>query len=195
MSLSLILAIGAQNAFVLKQGLKGQHVGLVCAICIVSDMILMSAGVFALDKIVTVFPSTAVWAKYFGGGFLVLYGIQHFISALKSTDGLHVDGVVDEKSAYKTVIICLAITWLNPHVYLDTVLLIGSVATQYGAQKIVFLLGAFLGSIVFFLMLGYGARWLRPLFTNSKSWQILDSIIGVVMIAIAYKIVTMNIQI
>ena len=195
MSLSLILAIGAQNAFVLKQGLKGQYVGLVCAICIASDMILMSAGVFALDKIVDVFPSTALWAKYFGGGFLVLYGIQHFICALKPVDGLHIEDGNDEKSVYKTVIICLAITWLNPHVYLDTVLLIGSLATPYGAQKTIFLLGAFLGSIVFFLALGYGARLLRPLFINSKSWQILEAIIGTVMLAIAYKIVTMDIQI
>ena len=196
-SLSLIVAIGPQNSFVLKQGIKGQHVGYICAVCIVSDMLLISVGVFTLDRLTALFPTVAVWAKYFGSVFLTLYGIQHFISAIRPKDTIDIDshpeGITTTTSAYKTILVILALTWLNPHVYLDTVLLIGSVATQYGDQKILFALGAFAGTIVFFLSLGYGARLLRPLFINPKSWQILDGIIGGIMIGIAYKIITMDV--
>lgn len=196
-SLSLILAIGPQNSFLLKQGIKGQYVGMICALFIASDIVLISVGVFALDKISGVFPSVALWAKYFGSAFLTLYGIQHFISAAKTKQNIDLDGETpitqQDTSVYTIVLVCCALTWLNPHVYLDTVLLIGSVATQYGDQKIIFALGAFLGTTLFFVSLGYGARWLRPLFINPKSWQILDAVIGVVMIGIAYKIMMMNV--
>lgn len=183
LSLSLILAIGAQNAFVLKQGLKKHHVFLVSTICAVSDALLILAGVVGFGAMVTQFPSIETIARYGGAAFLIVYGTRSIISAVKNQHGLDPEGSASQ-SAWQTALTCLAFTWLNPHVYLDTLVLIGSISTQY-ENKVMFGLGACAGSFVFFFSLGYGSRLLTPIFQRPVSWKILEVIIGVVMYSIA----------
>ena len=183
LSLSLILAIGAQNAFVLKQGLKRQYVLLVTSICALSDALLIVAGVAGFGALVTQFPSIEIVARYAGATFLLVYGTRSFISARSQQHGLDPAGSTIH-SAWQTALTCLAFTWLNPHVYLDTLVLIGSVSTQY-EDKLMFALGACAGSLVFFYGLGYGARLLTPIFHQPISWQILEIFIGIVMYSIA----------
>ncbi len=188
LGLSLILAIGAQNAFVLKQGLKGQHVFWVCFICALSDALLISLGVFALSIVESVIPQFATVARYFGAAFLFFYGCKSFLSAYKQRNSLEPEG--DKAASLGTaILICLALTWLNPHVYLDTVVLLGSISLQYDDQSYLFGIGAIIASFVFFFSLGYGARALRPLFAKPITWVILEVIIGLVMWAIALSLV------
>ncbi|GGI90635.1 amino acid transporter [Shewanella hanedai] len=184
LGLSLILAIGAQNAFVLKQGLKKHHVFVVCFICALSDAVLISLGVAGFGAIVKEFPLIEVISRYAGATFLVIYGVKSFHSAFKTTHALDAEGELPA-SLMKTVLVCLAFTWLNPHVYLDTFVLLGSISTQYEATKMWFALGAITGSFVFFFTLGYGARMLIPVFQKPVSWKVLEFIIGLIMFAIA----------
>ena len=184
---SLILAIGAQNAFVLKQGLKGNHVFWVCLMCAVSDAILIAVGVFGLGIVQAYIPEFAFYAKYFGALFLFFYGLKSFISALKKQDSLQPEGQLVQGLG-ATLLVCLALTWLNPHVYLDTVVLLGSVATQYANDAHFFAYGAITASFVFFFSLGYGATQLGPLFAKPFTWKVLDVIIGIVMWSIAYSL-------
>lgn len=178
-SFSLILAIGAQNAFVLKQGLKRQFVFIVCLICALSDAMLISAGVFGFGKIISQFPLIIAIAKYAGALFLFVYGAKSFISAYQSNESLVAKG--EEVHTLQQVIgLCLAFTWLNPHVYLDTVILIGTIASQF-ADKLAFAVGAILASFIFFFSLGFGARLLQPVFAKPMAWKVLDIIIGIVM--------------
>lgn len=186
MGFSLILAIGAQNAFVLKQGLKREFVFTVCLICALSDALLISAGVFGFGKFISQYPQILTVAKYAGALFLFAYGARNFASALKSNDGLLAKGEA-VTSFGKVVALCVAFTWLNPHVYLDTVVFLGAISTQFN-DKIAFALGAMSASFLFFFGLGFGARLLEPIFRKPKSWQILDVIIGIVMWAIALKL-------
>jgi len=183
---SLILAIGAQNAFVLKQGLLRQHVFWVCLICAVSDALLISLGVFGFASLL----SQQVWLiqamKWFGAIFLFAYGLRSFYSAYTTKDGLHAAGQ-KVNSLAQTLILCLSFSWLNPHVYLDTVVLLGSISSQY-ANKAAFAAGAVTASFVFFFSLGFGARLLEPVFENPKAWKVLDIIIGVVMWLIAWSL-------
>lgn len=187
LSLSLILAIGPQNSFILKQGLKGEHVLYICLVCVCSDIILVLSGVFGLDAITSVFPTLGLWAKYFGSAFLLFYGLKHFYSAFFVNEDTALKAPSSD-SLKNTILTCLALTWLNPHVYLDTVLLIGSVATQYAEQKIFFAMGAVVAVTMFFFSLGYGAALLRPLFKNRTMWKVLDIIIGCIMVFISYDI-------
>lgn len=184
LGLSFILAIGAQNAFVLKQGLKKKHVFLVCAICAASDALLISLGVSGFGEVASKFPSVEVIARYGGALFLGIYALKSFMSSLKSTHSLTPAGGASE-SALKTAAMCLAFTWLNPHVYLDTFVLLGAISTKYEATKLQFGLGAISASFIFFFGLGYGARVLVPLFQKPFSWKILEFVIGVVMLMIA----------
>lgn len=186
-SFSLILAIGAQNAFVLKQGLKKEFVFVVCAICAISDALLISAGVFGLGKLISQNPLIVTLAKYFGAMFLFWYGFRNFKSSFKPSSGLIAEGQ-DVKNLSKIIGLTLAFTWLNPHVYLDTVVLIGSISAKF-SDKTAFLLGAISSSLIWFFALGYGARLLEPIFKNPKAWQVLDFIIGVVMWGIALMLV------
>ncbi|WP_019519692.1 LysE/ArgO family amino acid transporter [Faucicola boevrei] len=186
MGFSLILAIGAQNAFVLKQGLKREFVFTVCLICALSDALLISAGVFGFGKFISQYPQIVTVAKYAGALFLFAYGARNFASVLKSNDGLLAKGE-SVTSFGKVVALCVAFTWLNPHVYLDTVVFLGAISTQFN-DKIAFALGAMSASFLFFFGLGFGARLLEPIFRKPKSWQILDVIIGIVMWAIALKL-------
>lgn len=184
---SLILAIGAQNAFVLKQGLKKQYVFWVCLICSLSDAILMSLGVTGFAKVIEQYPEIVSIAKYLGAAFLFWYGFANFKSAFANRDALKPIGA-DEESLAKVIIICLSFTWLNPHVYLDTLVLIGSISTQFADDKYQFAAGAILASFIFFFSLGFGARFLRPIFEKPKSWMILEFVIGIVMWSIAVSL-------
>jgi L-lysine exporter family protein LysE/ArgO len=188
LGLSLILAIGSQNAFVLKQGLKKEHVFAVCFVCALSDAILISAGVAGFGTIVKQFPIIEVVARYGGAIFLTVYAFLSFKSALTKNHALRTHEQPTQP-LFKVVSICLAFTWLNPHVYLDTVVLLGSISTQYHPNQDTFALGAVCASFVFFFSLGYGARLLAPLFEKPRSWQILEGLIGIIMLAIAFSLI------
>jgi L-lysine exporter family protein LysE/ArgO len=188
---SLILAIGAQNAFVLKQGLKGEHVLLVCLICAASDAILILIGVSGFHVLVASFPSLVTIARFGGAAFLLVYGLLSFYNAIRLDQGL-LPSEIRSNSAWQAALTCLAFTWLNPHVYLDTVVLLGSVSTQFGADITWFAGGAVLASFVFFFGLGYGASLLRPVFATARAWRVLDFLIGCIMWGIALRLVTMD---
>ncbi|EGU56111.1 putative lysine exporter protein [Vibrio nigripulchritudo ATCC 27043] len=187
LGLSLILAIGSQNAFVLKQGIKKQHVFLVCLVCASSDAFLISLGVSGFGVLVKQFPIIEQVARFGGAAFLLTYAFLSFKSAFKESHAMNLAGE-SESSWKKTVLICLAFTWLNPHVYLDTVVLLGSISTQYESTKLYFALGAINASFVFFFSLGYGARLLKPLFQKPTSWKILEFLVGVMMLFIALSL-------
>ena len=184
LSFSLIVAIGAQNAFVLKQGLMRQHVFLVCFICALSDALLISAGVWGFAAIIQSWPWFAVAAKYGGAAFLLVYGAKSFYSAYTSSHHLNAEGQ-DSQSAWQAVTMCLAFTWLNPHVYLDTIVLLGAVASPWAELKHWFAAGAVSASFIFFFGLGYAARLAAPLFAKPQAWKILEATVGVVMWLIA----------
>lgn len=188
---SLILAIGAQNAFVLKQGLKNEHVLLVCLICALSDALLILIGVSGFHLLIGSFPALVEVARFGGAAFLLVYGLISFYNASRVQQGLQ-PSELRSNSAWQSALTCLAFTWLNPHVYLDTVVLLGSVSTQFGAQVTWFASGAVAASFVFFFALGFGARLLRPLFAEARAWRILDFLIGCIMWAIALRLVFMN---
>ena len=181
---SLILAIGAQNAFVLKQGLKRQYIFGVCLICALSDSILIYLGITGFSKIVIEFPLITTFARYFGAIFLFFYGLKSFYSAFKMNTCLNPSNI-EKNNIYKVLGTCLAFTWLNPHVYLDTVVLVGSISTNFTDQLYIFAMGAILSSWIFFFSLGYGAKFLLPLFQKPISWKILDFVIGIIMWIIA----------
>ena len=187
-ALSLIMAIGAQNAFVLRQGIARQHVFWVALFCASSDMILISSGVAGFGALVTLTPWLPSVMAVFGAGFLLVYGGLRFMAAIKGDYALTLENRT--VSLGKTIAIAAAFTWLNPHVYLDTVVLLGSISAQYLSAP-AFAFGAVTASFGFFFGLGYGARMLAPVFARPRAWQILDALIGVVMWAIAAKLVLM----
>ncbi len=188
---SLILAIGAQNAFVLKQGLKDENVFLVCLICALSDAALILIGVSGFHVLVASFPSLVSIARFGGATFLFIYGLISFYNALRVQQGLQ-PSEIKSSSAWQSALTCLAFTWLNPHVYLDTVVLLGSVSTQFAEQVTWFAAGAMSASFVFFFALGYGASLLRPVFAEARAWRILDFLIGCIMWAIGLRLVFMT---
>ena len=188
LGLSLIVAIGAQNAFVLRQGLRREHVFAICAVCAGSDALLIAAGVAGFGALVKAVPWLAPVMRYGGAAFLFAYALRSLWSALRHQGALDPAGDAP-RSLGVTVMTCLAFTWLNPHVYLDTVVLLGSVSTRYGDHRTVFALGAIMSSFLFFFSLGYGARLLTPLFANPKACRILDAGIGITMAALAAKLV------
>jgi L-lysine exporter family protein LysE/ArgO len=185
--LTLIIAIGAQNAFVLRQGLLRAHVGVVVAICAVSDLVLILAGITGIGTVVEQAPVAITVVRWLGVAFLSWYGVASLLRA-RRPGGLRAGG--DGGGSRRTAVLtALALTWLNPHVYLDTVLLLGSVGSTHGADRWWFAGGATLGSILWFTSLGFGARLLAPLFAKPLAWRILDGLIAVVMIAIAVMLV------
>ena len=181
---SLILAIGAQNAFVLRQGLRRRHVLPTVLTCAVSDAILITIGVAGFATLSQTLPQLAPLMRWAGAIFLIVYGALSLRSAITGTSALQAadTGTQTLRSAILTV---LALTWLNPHVYLDTVMLIGSIATRYPGQSWEFGSGAVLASFVFFFSLGYGARVLTPFFAKPSAWRILDVLICLIMWSIA----------
>lgn len=188
--LSLILAIGAQNAFVLRQGLKGEHVLPVCLACALSDAILIILGVTSFGQIARVLPWLDPLMRYGGAAFLAWYGARSMLAALRSADSLAIDQAGPARALVPTLLTCLALTWLNPHVYLDTVVLLGTISAQFEGQQATFAAGAITASFLFFFSLGLGAALLRPIFARPASWRILEGAIAVVMWAIALKLIT-----
>ena len=186
---SLILAIGAQNAFVLRQGLLRTHVFWLCLLCALSDAVLIAAGVIGFGAVVATFPALPRIMALGGAAFLTVYGAMRLLAAWRGDYALTLAG----KSAGlgTTLATAAAFTWLNPHVYLDTLGLVGAVSTQYpgAAAKTAFGSGAILASFVFFFGLGYGARLLAPIMQSIRAWRMLDVLIGLVMWALAVKLV------
>ena len=189
MGLSLIVAIGAQNAVVLRQGVRHEHVFAVCLACALSDALLIAAGVAGFARIVAVLPWLDPAMRYGGALFLAWYGGRSLLSALRSAGALDAGTGSVPSGLGRVLLACLAITWLNPHVYLDTVVLLGSVSTQFQGSTAAFAAGAMTGSFLFFFSLGYGATQLRPVFARPWAWRVLEGVIAVVMWAIALRLV------
>jgi L-lysine exporter family protein LysE/ArgO len=189
-SLSLILAIGAQNAFILRQGLRRQHVFILCLICALSDAILITAGVLGFGALVELWPLFPTIMRYAGAAFLIVYGLMRLYSAYKGGETLEAEG--QNQALWPAIVTCLVFTWANPHVYLDTLGLLGAISTQYpwGQGKLAFGIGAVLASFVFFFSLGYGARLLTPIMASERAWKLLDLLIGIVMLILAYWLLT-----
>lgn len=182
--LSLILAIGAQNAFVLRQGLRHAHVFWVCLVCGLSDATLIVAGVAGFGWVVGLWPALPLVMTLGGAGFLVFYGALRFRAAWRG--GAALGPAAESQSLKSALLTCLALTWLNPHVYLDTLALIGAVSTGFApALRPAFAVGAASASISFFFALGYGARILSPVMASPRAWAILDVMVGLLMWAIA----------
>lgn len=184
LGLTLIVAIGAQNAFVLRQGLRREHVGPVVAFCAAADAALMWAGVAGLGQVLGDNPGLASGLTVGGAAFLAAYGLRALWRALRP-GSLQAAGGAQAIGLGQALAQTAAFTFLNPHVYLDTVLLVGSVGAQMGAARWWFATGAALASLGWFSALGYGARWLAPVFARPGAWRVLDAAIGVVMLALA----------
>ena len=186
--LSLILAIGAQNAFVLRQGLRNEYVLLVVLVCALSDAALIFFGASSFRQILVQVPWIDPVMRYGGAAFLIWYGAKSLYSAARSNESIVVAN--EPKMSVRYVLAtCLALTWLNPHVYLDTVVLIGTISTRFPGQEILFASGAATASLVFFFSLGFGAKYLRPVFATPKAWRILEAVIAIVMWFIALKLI------
>lgn len=183
-SAALIMAIGAQNAFVLRQGLKREHVGAVVAVCALSDALLIALGVAGMGALVQRSPALLEAARWGGVLFLGAYALQALRRAWR---GEHLTPGQDRPLSLKgAVATCLAFTYLNPHCWLDTVVLLGSLGSQQAAgQRPWFGAGAASASLVWFVSLGYGARLLAPVFARPLAWRLLDSLIAVVMAGLA----------
>jgi L-lysine exporter family protein LysE/ArgO len=189
--LSLIVAIGAQNAFVLRQGIRRQHVPAIVGICALSDAVLVVLGVAGLGALVRGFPGVITGVTWIGATFLVGYGLLAARRAMRPgrlVEGPGVPGA-DGGSLSSSVLSCLGFTWLNPHVYLDTVLLLGSAAVAYGPARWMFALGAATGSMLWFSGLGFGARLLRPVFARPGAWRTLDLLIAATMLTMGAGLV------
>jgi L-lysine exporter family protein LysE/ArgO len=185
---SLIVAIGAQNAFILRQGLLRQHVFIACLICAFSDAILIAAGVAGLGTLISRSPVLIIVVTIGGALFLFAYAFLAFRRSMHA-EALYA-AKKGEGSLKAAIAACLACTFLNPHVYLDTVVLLGSISAGFeGAARMAFGAGAALASFVWFFGLGYGARLLQPVFARPAAWRVLDIMIGVVMAAIGLGLV------
>ena len=193
LGLSLIVAIGAQNAFVLRQGLRAEHVAAVVAVCLLSDVVLIAAGVGGAGALVTRAPDVLTGVCFAGAAFLLVYGLLAARRALRSA-ALLPDAGGARAGLAVTVTTALALTWLNPHVYLDTVVLLGSLAGTYDDRRWWFGAGAALGSAVWFIGLGYGARSLRPVFARPAAWRVLDAVIAVVMVSLAVSLAVRGVR-
>ncbi|MFD1747104.1 LysE/ArgO family amino acid transporter [Rhizobium helianthi] len=184
---SLILAIGAQNAFVLRQGLRKEHVAAVVLTCAASDALLIFFGVSSFRQVLALAPWVDPLLRYGGAIFLGWYGTRSLLSAMRHSNGM----LVAEGAGLPLVKVmgtCLAFTWLNPHVYLDTVVLVGTISTRFPGEELIFAAGASTASFVFFLSLGYGARLLRPIFAKPQAWRVLELVIGIIMWSIAISL-------
>ncbi|OEZ56194.1 LysE/ArgO family amino acid transporter [Duganella sp. HH105] len=185
---SLIVAIGSQNAYLLRQALKQEFVLTCIAICVVCDVVLIVAGVAGMGQLIMEAPALLFWIKIAGAGFLFWYGLRAARSALNP--GTMTANENSTASDRRTVVAAmLAFSLLNPHVYLDTVVLLGSIGGQQaGNGRWYFALGAMLASLLWFSSLGLGARYLTPVFANPRAWQILDGVIALVMWALAISL-------
>ncbi|MEU0215506.1 LysE/ArgO family amino acid transporter [Streptomyces sp. NPDC006265] len=187
--LSLIVAIGAQNAFVLRQGIRRQAVLAVVAICALSDAALIALGVGGVGAVVVKWPGALTVVGWIGGAFLLVYGALAARRVLRpGGDALRAEGEA-AGSVRRAVLTCLAMTWLNPHVYLDTVFLLGSVAADHGALRWTFGLGAVLASLCWFAALGFGARMLGRFLAKPAAWRVLDGLVAATMIVLGAVLV------
>lgn len=200
---SLIIAIGAQNLFVLRQGVRREHLVAVVAVCATSDAVLILLGVSGIGLVLQAVPWLLVVVRWAGAAFLLGYAVLAARRALRpsgqtlsvgtatSPPTPHAGGTAlrTRTTLATTVLTCLALTWLNPHVYLDTVFLLGSVASTHGDGRWAFAVGACLASLVWFTALGFGARYLGRWLDTPRAWRILDALIAVVMVAIAVSLV------
>jgi L-lysine exporter family protein LysE/ArgO len=179
--MSLILAFGAQNAFVLRQGLKSEHVGWLCLFCSLSDAILISAGVFGFSAVVAFLPNLTLYLSLGGAAFLATYGLFRLFVAWIGEYELV--GTAEPRNLSTTMMLAAAFTWANPHVYIETVGLIGATSTGFpGFERWSFGLGAISASFIFFFSLGYGARLLAPAMRSQKAWRVLDAAVGLTML-------------
>lgn len=185
---SLIIAIGSQNAYLLRQALKREFVLSCVAICVLCDVVLIGAGVAGMGRLVSGMPALLLWLKLGGAAFLLAYGWRAARSALRP--GALQAGAPPAPSDYRAVVgAMLAFSLLNPHVYLDTVILLGSIGGQQpGDGRLYFAAGAMAASLAWFSSVGLGARYLAPLFARPRAWQVLDGVIAVVMWAIAVSL-------
>ena len=182
----LIMAIGAQNAFVLRQGLRREHVLPVVALCALSDAVLLQAGVWGMGGVLLARPEWGQWMRWAGALFLLAYALQAGARALRPGQLLVTAGGPGN-SLRNTVLTLLALTWLNPHVYLDTVVLLGTMASPYPTWgRAAFATGGALASALWFTAIGFGARWLAPLFASPQAWRVLDGVTAVCMMALAF---------
>lgn len=185
LSFGLIVAIGAQNAFVLRQGLRREHVGSVVLFCALADAVLITAGVMGMAQALGESPAVARALALAGAAFLAVYGVQALRRA-RTPNQLQAAGGGAGLTRGAAMAQAAAFTLLNPHVYLDTVLLVGSIGAQHpAALRGWFVLGASVASIIWFVLLGFGARWLAPWFARPRAWPILDGLIGLTMWVLA----------
>ena len=185
----LIVSIGAQNAFLLKQGILKQHVFAVALICFLGDVFLMTVGVLGLGELISQLPIVSLIIAIFGAIFLFTYGSQSFLSMFRANGAL-IQSSGKASSLKRVLMITFAITFLNPHVYIDTVVILGVVGGKLAfSEKIAFLFGALSCSFIWFFGIGYGAGFFAPYFAKHRTWQILDFITGVIMFVIAASLV------
>lgn len=187
--LSLIVAIGAQNAFVLRQGIRRDAVLAVVGICALSDALLITLGVGGVGALVVAWPDALTVVGWIGGAFLLGYGLLAARRVVRpGTDALRADGEA-AGSRRRAVLTCLALTWLNPHVYLDTVFLLGSIAADRGPLRWTFGLGAACASLCWFAALGFGARLLGRFLTRPAAWRVLDGLVAATMITLGVLLI------
>jgi L-lysine exporter family protein LysE/ArgO len=191
--LTLIVAIGAQNAFVLRQGLRREHVAVVAAICAVSDALLYAAGGAGFGPLVERWPDAVEVMRWLGAAVVLGYGAMAAWRAVRGDTKLAAaeDGALGDSPGRRlrpVILTTLALTWLNPHVYLDTVLLQGSVAATYGDDRWLFTAGAMVSSILWFCGLGYGAGLLAPVLKRPGAWRVVDGVIALIMVAVAVSL-------
>jgi L-lysine exporter family protein LysE/ArgO len=184
----LIVAIGSQNAYLLRQALKREYVLTCIAICIVCDVVLIAAGVAGMGQLIVERPGLLIWIKVCGAGFLFWYGVRAARSAL-NPGAMDADSSKPAGNRAAVIAAMLGFSLLNPHVYLDTVVLLGSIGGQQeGDGRVYFALGAMLASVIWFCSLGFGARFLIPVFARPRAWQVLDAVIAVVMWGLALSL-------
>lgn len=189
LSIGLIVAIGAQNAFLLNRALRNQHQYILALFCSITDASLICLGIFGMGSLVKAHPNLLLWVTLGGVMFLLVYGAIAFKSATNS-HAMKADSSQSEYSLIKALTVAASVSLLNPHAYLDTVVLLGGISSQYeGSEKLWFGFGAVSASFIWFFGLAYGARWLMPFFQNTKSWRVLDFLIGVIMWVIAMGLI------
>ncbi|MCS5559471.1 MAG: LysE/ArgO family amino acid transporter [Oceanospirillaceae bacterium] len=189
LSAGLIIAIGAQNAFLLNRALRCQHQYAIASFCSIADASLICLGIFGMGSLVQAQPQLLFWITCGGAVFLLLYGALSFRSAAINHTMTR-DFGNSEYSLIKAIAITASVSLLNPHAYLDTVILLGSISTQYlGQEKLWFGAGAVSASFIWFFGLAWGAQWLMPIFKNPTAWRVLDGLIGLIMWSIAASLI------
>lgn len=183
--MSLLVSIGLQNAFVIKQGLRQEHIFWIALICSLSDLLLESLGVLGFGTILSQMSGLILASKWLGALLMIFYALQHIRSLFRSES--MAESEEKTSSLRATILLLLGFTWLNPNVYVDTVLLLGSISVHY--QRPFFLIGSVSASVIWFFALGYGASLLSPVFKSSLAWKVLDAVIAVLMLIIAFNLI------